>query len=373
MKKRLLIMLVVLVIVTAAFVAYKMYGISQGLKQMSAGFAPPAVSTTTASYQNWQPQLQAVGSVRAVNGADLSAEIAGIVEDIKFDSGSDAEAGTVLVQLRAEDDIAKLNSLQAAAKLAEINEARDQKQLKAQAVSQAAVDVDEANLASAKAQVAEQQAIVDKKTIRAPFAGRLGIRQVDIGQYLNPGSAIVTLQQLDPIYIDFSMPEQAVPKLELGQKVTVKIDAQAGQEFTGKITAINSKVDEATRNVVLRATLENPEHKLLPGMFANVTIDTGALEKFITLPQTAIVYNTYGNTVYLVQKNNEEGKPPLTAQQSVVITGETRGDQVTVLSGVKDGDEVVTSGQVKLRSGSPITVNNEVQPSNDPSPQPHEQ
>ena len=373
MKKRLLIMVILLAAATAAFVGWKMHSMSEGMKAMSAGFTPPAVSTIKASLQDWQPQLHAVGSLRAVNGADLSAEVAGIVEDIKFDSGGDVEAGAPLVQLRAEDDIAISNRFRPPRSLPKSTTTRDQKQLKVQAVSQATVDADIANLASAMALVAEQQAIVDKKTIRAPFAGHLGIRQVDIGQYLNPGTAIVTLQQLDPIYIDFALPEQSLPRLSLGQNVTVKSDANADQSFTGTIAAINSKIDEATRNIQVRATLANPDHKLLPGMFADVTVDVGTPEKFVTLPQTAIVYNTYGNTVYLVQKSNEEGKPPLTAQQSVVITGETRGDQVTVLSGVKDGDEVVTSGQVKLRSGSPITINNEVQPSNDPNPKPHEQ
>jgi membrane fusion protein (multidrug efflux system) len=373
MLKRMLIMVALLVLVTALFIGWKMHAIHAGMAQMAAGFTPPTVSTIEAAKQGWQPQLHSVGSLRAINGADLSAEVAGIVEDIKFDSGVDVEAGVPLVQLRAEDDIAKLQTLQANAKLAEINYDRDTKQLKAQAVSQAAVDTDEATLASAKAQVAEQQAVVDKKTIRAPFAGHLGIRQIDVGQYLNAGTAIVSLQQLDPIYIDFTLPEQALAKLALGQKVTVTNDAIEGKSFNGTILAINSKVDETTRNVSVRATLENPEHKLLPGMFANVSIDVGTPLDFITLPQTAVVYNTYGNTVYLVKKSEEEGKPPLTVQQSVVITGETRGDQVAILSGVKEGDQVVTSGQVKLRNGSPISVNNDIQPANEPSPTPHEQ
>ncbi|HSY28955.1 MAG TPA: efflux RND transporter periplasmic adaptor subunit, partial [Burkholderiaceae bacterium] len=165
----------------------------------------------------------------------------------------------------------------------------------------------------------------------------------------------------------------AVPKISLGQKVAVRNDSQAGQDFTGKITAINAKVDPATRNISVRATLENPDHKLIPGMFANVTVDVSEPVRYLTLPQTAIVYNTFGNTVYLVQKSDEEGKPPLSVKQSVVITGETRGDQVTVLSGVKEGDEVVTTGQVKLRNGLPVTINNEVQPANDPNPSPHDQ
>jgi membrane fusion protein (multidrug efflux system) len=372
MIKRIIILLAILAIAVAAFAGWKIHAAHVGMQQMAAGFSPPSVSTIAAAYQEWQPQLQAVGSLRAVNGADLSSELAGIVEDIKFDSGSDVEVGAVLVQLRAEDDIAKLESLKAAEKLAEIDYARDLKQLKVQAVSQATVDADSAAVDSDKAQVNEQQAIVDKKTIRAPFAGHLGIRQVDVGQYLNPGTAIVTLQQLDPIYADFTLPEQALSKISLGQKVTIRNDAQAGQDFTGKITAINSKVDPATRNVQVRATLDNPDHKLLPGMFANVIVDIGEPVKYLTLPQTAVVYSTYGDTVYLVEESEEEGKPS-TVRQSVIIAGEKRGDQVAIMSGIKEGDEVVTAGQVKLHNGMPVVINNDVQPANEPNPTPHDQ
>jgi membrane fusion protein (multidrug efflux system) len=244
-------------------------------------------------------------------------------------------------------------------------------------VSQAAVDADAAALDNYKAQVAEQQAVIDKKTISAPFAGRLGVREVDIGQYLNPGTAIVTLQQLDPIYIDFTLPEQALPKIAAGQKIRIKTDAYT-DEFAGMISAINSRIDDTTRNVTVRATISNPDRKLLPGMFGTVTVDVDKPVRYITLPQTAIVFNTYGNTVYLIQSKSADGdddgdqKPQMIAQQTVIITGETRGDQIAVLSGVKEGDEVVTSGQVKLRSGSPVIINNDVQPANDPNPSPHE-
>jgi membrane fusion protein (multidrug efflux system) len=373
MIKRMIIMLALVAIVAAAIIGFKTFINGQIKQSIASSFAPPTVSTMKAEYQDWQPQLKAVGSLRAINGADLSSELAGIVETINFESGTDVEKGTALLQLRAEDDIAKLHALEAGSKLAEINYERDQKQLKAQAVSQAVVDSDKAALENYHAQVAEQQAIIDKKTIVAPFAGRLGVRQVDIGQYLNPGTPIVTLQQLDPIFVDFILPEQALPKLTVGQKVTLKTDAQPDKDFAGTITAINSKVDPATRNVEARATLPNPDHKLLPGMFGTVIVDTDKPVRYITLPQSAIVFNTYSNTVYLVQKGGDEDSPQLTAQQVVIITGETRGDQVAVLSGIKEGDEVVTSGQVKLRNGAPVVINNEVEPPNDPNPSPHEQ
>ena len=277
------------------------------------------------------------------------------------------------MQLRANDDVAKLHALEANAKLAEITYQRDLKQLKAQAVSQATTDNDAAALDAAKAQVAEQQAIVEKKTIKAPFSGHVGVRQVDIGQYLNPGTAIVSLQQLDPIYVDFTLPEQALLKIQQGQKIGLKTDMQVDQNFIGEVTAINSRVDTATRNVQVRATIPNPEHKLLPGMFGTVIVNVDKPVRYITLPQTAIVFNTYGNTVYLVQeKGGEDDKPQLTVTQSVIITGETRGDQIAILSGVKEGDQVVTSGQIKLRNGMPVVINNEIQPSNDPNPSPHE-
>jgi len=369
MIKRMIFMLVLLAIVAGAFVAWKIHAMHAGMAQMAASWSPPSVSTTKAETQDWQPKLDSIGTLRAINGADLSSEVAGIVDTLSFDSGGDVETGAVLVRLRDDDDVARLHALDATAKLAQITLDRDMKQLKAQAVSQATVDSDSAALNNAKAQVDAQQAIVDKKTIKAPFSGHLGIRQVDIGQYLNPGSVIVTLQQLDPIYVDFTLPEQSLPKVGVGQTVTLTNDAYPGQDFSGKIAAINSKIDETTRNIGVRATFDNPDHKLLPGMFAHVAVEAGQVEHYITLPQTAIVFNTFGNVVYLVQ--DKDGKPAV--QQSVVITGDTRGDQIAVLSGIKEGDEVVTSGQVKLRNGMGITINNDKQPPNDANPKPHEQ
>jgi membrane fusion protein (multidrug efflux system) len=397
MSKRLMIVLAGLAVLFVLIFGFH-FGMGAFVKHMilTSAVPPQSVSTIKATQEDWQPKLESVGSLRAVQGSDLSSEVAGIVEETKFESGTDVEAGTVLVQLRAEDDIAKLLTLQAAAKLAEINYNSDEKQLKVQAVSQAAVDTDIATLAGAKAQVAEQQAVVDKKTIRAPFAGHLGIRMIDVGQYLNPGTAIVTLQQLDPIFVDFNLPERALTHVSLGQKTIVHVDAHADKTFEGEITAINSKIDDATRNIQVRATFKNPDHMLLPGMFAKIAIESGAPQKFITVPQTAITFNPYGSTVYLAVTKSEAAKADeakkdedkdakdekdeakdgakddnqLVAKQVFVTTGETRGDQIAVLTGVKAGDTVVTSGQMKLRQGMPIVVNNEIQPSNDPNPKP---
>lgn len=376
MIKRMVIMLVLVGVVFGGIFGFEAFKAKMIEKAMASLANPPqTVSTTTAALQDWQHTLEAVGSLRAVNGADLSLEVPGIVEEITFNSGDDVEAGQLLLRLRAEDDISRLQSLQASAELAQIVYERDQKQLKIQAVSQATLDADAANLKNAKAQVAEQQAIVDKKFVRAPFAGHLGIRQVDVGQYVGPGTAIVTLQALDPIYLDFFLPQQALEQIKVGQPVTVKVDTYAGETFRGEISAINPKVDVSTRNLQVRATLKNPDRRLLPGMYATVDIEVGQPERYVTLPQTAITFSAYGDTVYVVEDKGKgsNGQPQLFARQTFVTTGDTRGDQIAVLNGLKQGDTVVTTGQIKLHNGAPLAINNKVQPTNDPNPAPVEQ
>ena len=254
--------------------------------------------------------------------ADLSVEVPGIVDEVSFDSGGDVAAGAQLIRLRDTDDIAKLRTLEAARDLAQTNYNRDQAQLQRQLISQATFDVTAANLKSLQAQVAEQQAIVAKKTLRAPFAGHLGIRNVNAGQYITPGTPVATLQALDPIYLDFSLPQQVLDEIKVGLPVSLKVDTYPDATFTAKITTIDPKVDPATRNVSVRATVPNPDRKLLPGMFATVIISTGTPQRYITLPQTAIVFNPYGNLVYQVQETKDAtGKTGLTVQQTVVTTG----------------------------------------------------
>jgi membrane fusion protein (multidrug efflux system) len=288
------------------------------------------------------------------------------VDQIDFNSGDDVAAGTVLLRLRSDDDEAKLQALQATADLAQVTYDRDVKQWKAQAISQATVDSDTFNLKNARAQVEQQKAMLDKKVLRAPFAGHLGIRAVDVGQYLNAGTTVVTLQALDPIYADFFLPQQALDQVKIGQAISAKVDTYPDQHFAGKITAINPQVDTSSRNVQVRATLGNANRRLLPGMYATVDIDIGSPQRHITLPQTAIAYNPYGSTVFLVE---QEGSAR-SAQQTFVMTGAKRGDQVAVLSGVKEGDVVVTAGQMKLRNGSPVMIDNKVQPTSDAAPTP---
>ncbi len=342
---------------------------------LSQGEPQHTVSTTTAEFMDWLPKLKAVGSLQAVQGAEISAEVPGIVANIHFKQGDNVQYGTPLLQLRAGDDIAKLQSLKATAQLARITYLRDQAQFRAKAISKQTLDVDKANLDVALANVNQQQALVDKNLIRAPFTGRLGVRLVDVGQYLEAGASIGTLQALDPIFVDFFLPQQALATLKSGQKVTLETDAYPTQKFTGAITVINPKIDINTRNVLVRATLNNPAHKLLPGMYVTVAVATGQAQRYITLPRTAITFNSFGATVYRIEKSgqDEKGKPKLIAKQSFVTTGDTRGDQVAVLKGINEGDIVVTSGQIKLHNDAPVAIDNSVQPTNDSAPQPTDQ
>lgn len=371
MIKRMLIMLILVGAVLGGLFGFKTF-VNGKIQEAMAGMAnmPQTVSATKAVISDWQPRIDAVGSLRAVRGAELSLEVPGVVETISFQSGDEVKAGQVLLTLRKEDEEARLQSLEATASLAQITYDRDVKQLKAQAISQAIVDNDEANLRNAKAQVAVQKAILDKKTLRAPFDGKLGLRQVDLGQFLPAGTEIATLQSLDPIFVDFLLPQQAVAQILVGEKVRAKVDAFPGRTFEGKITAINPKIDTGSRNVQVRATVSNADQKLLPGMFATVELDTGGAQRLVTLPQTAVSYNPYGSLVYIVDDKGAgpDGKPQLTARQVFVTTGATRGDQVAILKGVAEGDTVVTSGQIKLRNGAPIVVNNSAVPSNDAAP-----
>lgn len=374
MVKPLLILLVTVAVLMGGIYGWHWFVAKKFIEPMMKGMAsaPQTVSTTVAATTGWQSQTQALGTLRAVRGADLAAQASGVVDKLHIESGAEVAAGTVLLVLKPNDDPAKLAQLQAQAELASITLKRDQEQLEAQAVSQATVDTDASNLKAARAQVVAQQALIEEKVVRAPFAGRLGIRLVDEGQYLAAGTTVVTLQALDPIFIDFYVPQQALARLKVKQAVSATVDAYPGATFTGTIASVNSKVDTASRNVQVRASFANADRRLVPGMYANVDIDDGDPSTQVTLPQSAITYNPYGNTVYLVQKSgtDDKGNPKLTVLQRFVKLGETRGDQVAVLSGVAADDEVVTAGQMKLRNGSSVIVNNKIVPSSDSNPTP---
>ncbi|HEY4172839.1 MAG TPA: efflux RND transporter periplasmic adaptor subunit [Rhodopila sp.] len=328
--------------------------------------AVPTVATAKATMQQWQPTQTATGSARASNGADMAAEIGGVIDRIDFKSGQDVSAGTELLRLRPNDDDAKLAQLQASAELAAVTLRRDQLQFAAHGVAQATVDSDAANLKVARAQVAAQQAVMAEKVVKAPFAGRLGVRQVDVGQYIAAGTAIVTLQQLDPMFVDFYLPQQALGQTSVGQKVEISADAYPGKTFDGVISSLGAKVDSSSRMLQVRASIPNPDGKLLPGMFLSVSVDSGPAQSLVTIPAAAVAYNPYGSLVYVL--HDKDGKQ-VVAQQ-FVTTGANRGDQVSILKGIKANDVVVTAGQLKLHNGSAVKVDNTVQPTDNPSPTP---
>jgi membrane fusion protein, multidrug efflux system len=362
MFRRMVIMLALVAAAFAAIFGFQAFKARMIQKAIAGLRNPPqTVSTITAATQPWQKRLEAVGSTRAEKGADLSAQVPGIVKAIHFQSGAKVEKGTLLVELEAADDVAHLQSLKAAEALAQLNYDRSSHLLKTDAVSKQTADTDLATLKSDQAQVAQQQALIGYKSITAPFSGRLGIRQVDLGQYIAPGTPIVTLQQLDPIFVDFYLPQQALAEIRGGQVVTAKVDTYPDLKFTGKILAINPLVDTASRNVQVRATFGNPDEKLLPGMFVTVDIDVGAPQHYVTLPKTAIYYNSYGDIAYVVKEEAEKGgEKKYVAQQVFVKTGDTRGDQVAVLTGVEPGAVVVSPGQNKLHNGSPVKIDNKI-------------
>jgi membrane fusion protein (multidrug efflux system) len=335
--------------------------------------ALPTVATTSASMQDWQATQTAVGSARAFNGADLAAEVGGVVDEIHFESGQSVAAGDVLLRLRPNDDDAKLQQLQANADLAALTLLRDQRQFQAHGVAQATVDTDAANLKVARAQVTAQQAVMAERTIRAPFAGRLGVRQVDLGQYIAAGTTIVTLQQLDPMFVDFYLPQQALGQIAVGQKVEVSADAYPNKTFLGQVSSLNSKIDATSRMLQVRATIPNGDGALLPGMYLSVSVASGAVRSLVTIPQAAVAYNPYGALVYVVHDEKDvEGKVQHVVRQQFVTIGEARGDQVSIMKGVGPQDIVVTAGQLKLHNNAAVKIDNSVQPTDNPAPVPQD-
>ena len=374
MTKRMLIMLGCIVVLVAGL-AFGFYLHIQKLIASAPKPGPQTVTSMIVKTMEWKPQLTAIATLSPVKGVELSSEVSGLVVQVLFHSGQAVKAGDPLVQLNADAELAQFKAAEASAELAEIVYQRDKAQFQVQAVSQAQLDADTADLKLKKAQAMLQKATLEKKTIKAPFAGKLGITAVVPGQFLNPGDKVVTLQTLNPIYADFFQPQQKVALLKTGQAVSLKLDAYPGQVFSGRITTLNPKVETASRNLQIQSTFDNAKLQLLPGMFANVSVDLGQAQQLLTLPQTAVTYNPYGSTVFIVKeadKENADGKKPKVAQQIFVVTGETRGDQITILKGLKEGQEVVTSGQLKLKNGTPVLIDNRVLPGNDPSPTPQE-
>lgn len=368
-RKRLIVTIAIVLAVFALLVGFNTFkGIMIGRAMKSMGSPPQTVATMVAAYQQWQPRLEAVGNVRAVHGVDLALDIAGLVERVDVRSGSRVREGQVLMKLVDAQDRATLAALQASAQLAKLTAERSQQQLAAQAISPAQHDTDMANLKTAEAQAAAQAALVARKTLRAPFSGRIGVIAVNPGLYLNSGDVVTTLQNLASVYVDFTVPQVSLGQLHVGDKVEVTTDAYPGTVFAGTVSALDPKVDVETRNLRVEATVANPDERLMPGMFVRVAVPSGGEQRHLTLPQTAISYAPYGDTVFVVR----DGTPPH-VEQVVVTVGPTRGDQVAVLSGIEAGDVIVVSGQLKLKNGTPVKINNKVQPAFDPNPRPVEQ
>jgi len=370
MAKRAIITLLAIGFIFVIIFGYKRFVDQQISKVLSRPRPPVAVSTTTAKKEVWSPTLKAVGSLRAISGVRVTTEMAGKVVGLYFESGQKVQKGDLLVQLNDAPERAMREQLKAALSLADIELQRAERLVQKHAISEQQRDQAKSTYDQTKAQLLNQEAIIAMKAIRAPFSGFIGLRLIDLGQYLNPGNEVATLQTLDPIYVDFTLPQQYLAKVHDGQPITIVVDAYPEEHFPGKISAINPEIDAATRNFSVRATLPNADLKLRPGMFSDVSVELKAKEDVITLPQAAVTFSPYGSTIYVVQEQKQEdGSTALIATMRFVTPGQTRGDQVEILKGVKAGEVVVTAGQMKLQQGSKVTISNTIKPSENPNPQ----
>jgi membrane fusion protein (multidrug efflux system) len=370
MNKRILLIVLVALGVLGAIFGFKHL---QNRKAQAAQAArkpvPAAVVTAQATAEKWRTTIHAVGALESFQGVTLRSEIEGRVLRVAFDSSAAVQAGDLLVEMDVSSETALLRSNEANAKLAQLNLERARGLRGNEANTAADLDAAEATAAQAEAAIESTKSTLAKKRIVAPFTGRVGLRRVNVGQFLNKGDEVVTLEDTDPIYADFSVPQQEATALKSGLPDVVTTDAFLGREFTGKIEAIDPRVSDATRSLRIRATLANPDETLKPGMFARVEVQLPDEREVVVVPATALVYSPYGDSVYVVAKDD---KGVLVAQQRFVQVGPKRGDQISLLGGIKPGDEVVTAGQGKLRPGSPVSINNSVTPGNNPAPKPAE-
>jgi membrane fusion protein (multidrug efflux system) len=374
MRKRMTIMLTSLIVFTGAIGLVKYQQIRAAIQQGAAYQPPPeAVTTIVAAADRWQGSLGAIGSVTAVQGVTVSADLPGVVAQIAFDSGKRVREGDVLVRLDTDQEQAQLVAAEAQQKLSRLNLERTSGLREKGVASQAELDRAQAEADQAEARVQEIRATISRKTIRAPFSGVLGIRGVNRGQYLNGGDPVVPLQSLDPVYVGFTVPQQDVRAVRAGAEVEVFIEGVSGAVARGRITAVNSLVDEDTRNLHVQATFANRNAQLLPGMFVDVRVLVGETKSVLTLPASAISHAPYGDSVFIVEEvKGPSGETYRGVRQQFVKLGDARGDQVEVVDGIKAGEEVVTSGVFKLRNGAAVVVQNDVQPSNDPAPEPED-
>jgi len=339
----------------------------------AASFQPPpeAVTSIVAKQEHWPATMSVIGTMEAVQGVTVSADLPGVVAKINFQSGQFVNKGDVLVELDTRQEVSQLAALEAQRDLAKINFDRSQELNKQGVISRQEYDRAIADHKQTEANVAETKATIERKTIRAPFSGVLGIRKVNLGQYLAAGAAIVPLQSLNPIYVDFGVPQQESAKVHVGNTLQVVSEDLGGRQFNGRVSALDSLVDQTTRNIQVQATLPNPDGKLKPGMFVQVQFGVGTPRDVVTLPASAISYAPYGDSVFVISDlKDPKGQTYRGVRQQFVKVDGSRGDQVAVVSGVNPGDEVVTSGVFKLRNGAAVTVNNKVQPENNPAPKP---
>ncbi len=373
MAKRMILMLVGVAVLLGGlgFIKFKQI---QSAVQASAFQPPPeAVTSIVAHREQWPATLSIIGTMEAVHGVTVSADLPGQVERIDFESGKSVQVGDVLVELDTRQERAQLASLEAQRDLARVSFDRAQQLVDEGVISRVEYDQATSQRKASEANVAEIQATIQRKTIRAPFSGILGIRQVNLGQYLSAGQAIVSLQALSPIYVNFGVPQQTLSQMVIGHAVHVAKEDLPNSAFSGRVTAVDSVVNEATRNIQIQATLSNPEGKLRPGMFVQVEVPLGAARSVIALPASAINYAPYGDSVFVITDlKGPSGKTYRGVQQQFVKVEGSHGDQVAIISGINPGDEVVTSGVFKLRNGAAVQVNNKVQPGNNPAPKPED-
>jgi membrane fusion protein (multidrug efflux system) len=371
-KLVLLLAISAMILLIAGIGVWKAMQISQAIAMGKAFKMPPdAITSLTVSEETISPVLEAVGSISSPQGVMLSADLPGTLTMISFESGSHATNGQLLVQLDTRQEEAQLRTAKAKLELALQNLDRAKDLSQKRVIAQSAYDEAKSQYDAAVASVEETQAIIDRKTIRAPFTGDLGIRQVNAGQYLKSGDPIVQLESLDPIYVNFALPQQNLGQLSVGQSVHVQADGFPDKIFLGTITAINSAVDTSTRNIQVQATVKNPDHILRSGMFAGIQVVLPNKEKIIMVPSTALQYAPYGNSLFVVETMKDpNGKEYLGVREQQVTLGKTRGDQVGILRGLKSGDQIATSGIFKLRQGGAVKINNSVHPGNNPAPKP---
>lgn len=363
MKKRLAIVIVVLAVLFGGIFGWKAFVGHKMAEMMAHMHRPPAtVSTATAKSETWHAKTFAVGTLSAVQGTNLMAQIAGDVTHIDFHSGEYVKAGQRLLQIDDSTQRAQLDHDLAQMHLAQVNLERTRKLIAHHAASQAQLDTDKATLASARAAVASDRATLTKLNIRAPFGGHLGVRKVSLGEYVSVNTPLVDLQSWNPLYVNFTVPQSEIASVETGTPVEVTVNAYPGKVFKGKVHALGSAVDAATRQLDVQAVIQNPDQKLRPGMFARVNVVGKLPMPVVVVPNTALAYNTYGDYVYVVESKQEQGKTVKVAVQRKVEPGLERGELVQIKSGIKPGDIVVTAGQVKLHNGAAVAINNSVKP-----------